>query len=535
MDSKTGLLAMLLASVVSAGAANAQPPDVVQIGVLLSLTGKLSALGEHLQPTVVMAGDDLNRYLEEAGHPWRVSLVMEDTGTSPVISLEKIQALHARGVDIVVGPVSSASVSQVISYANDNNMIVIAPVSSSPALAIPHDSVFRLAPDDRNQGRAMSALLDAEGIDALIPVWRGDTYGDGLRDAVAADFESRGGTVYGGIRYNPETAEFSVSASSLADGVSEAVSNHGAERVAVLAISFEEVVPLLQAASYYDILHAVRWFGSQAIAQSTPIISDGIALQFAQNTGLASLQLWQAPGVRADSISDRLAELLGEAPNTYAYNVYDALWLAGMTILDTGSADPRDIRAAIHDVAGAGIGGALSSTTLNVAGDLALGNYRVWSVGGGSWVPGVIYHGEDDTIRMGAHPGSGEVLLEYGPNPGSTRQPTAAQLLQGSMLLEDEIGWVNEAFLLPYDVKLTARECGEDSAHYRQGGITICYELVDGLYGMWSEFDGDPEYADTFALYNAHKTFHHGLGHAILDMYDIRWWESRFLALEIGE
>ena len=113
--------------------------------------------------------------------------------------MEKIHALHARGADIVMGPVISASVSSIVSYANDNNMIVIAPVSSSPALAIPGDSVFRLAPDDRNQGRAVGAMLQDAGVDALVPVWRGDTYGDGLRDAAAADFESRGGTTYDGI------------------------------------------------------------------------------------------------------------------------------------------------------------------------------------------------------------------------------------------------------------------------------------------------------------------------------------------------
>ena len=522
MDIRTILLAMMLVLAASTGVAYAQVPEEVQIGVLLPLTGKLSALGGHLQPTTVLASDDFNDYLEANGYTWRVQLVMEDTGASPVLALEKIQALHARGADIVVGPVTSASVSSIMPYANDNNMIVIAPVSSSPALAIPDDSVFRLTPDDRNQGKAMGALLYNSGIDVLIPVWRGDTYGDGLRDAVAADFETRGGTTHDGIRYNPEIGEFSVSMSSLADMVSEVVREYGADRVAVLAISFEEVVPLLQSASGYDILSDVQWFGSQAVAQSTPIISDGIALGFAQNANLTSLQLWQAPGIRADSISERLTELLGEAPNTYTSNVYDAMWLAGMTVLESGSADPLVLRASVRGVADSGIGGALSSTAMNEAGDLILASYRIWYVSNDTWVPGAIYHGDDDTAQTELQTlDSGAMRISYEPNPNSNRESAAAQWLHDTMLLEDKAVWVNETFLLPRDVKLTAMACGKANATYRQDEITICYELVDHLHDMWLELDGDPTYTDTFVLYNMYEIFLHNLGHAILDVYDV--------------
>ena len=431
----------MLACVASFGTAHAQIPEDVQVGVLLPLTGKLTALGEHLQSAVNLAGIDLNEYLEAGGHRWRVSLLIEDTGASPVIALDKIQVLHARGADIVVGPVTSASVSSIISYANDNNMTVISPVSSSPALAIPGDSVFRLVPDDRNQGMAIAAMLEAEGMEALIPIWRGDTYGDGLMNATAHDFESRGGISYEGIRYNPEAAEFSASVSSLADAVSEAVKTHGAERVAVLVISFEEVVSLLQTASYHEVLYTVKWFGSQSVAQSTPVTSDRIALGFAQNTGLTSLQLWQAPGVRAESVKDRLTEELGATPNTYVYNVYDAMLLAGMAILNSSSAHPADIRASIGDVAESGIGGTLSSTTLNAAGDLILANYRIWSVSNGSWVPGAIYHGGDDASNWKVYmldlinaerTRAGLDHVELGPNPAA--QAHADDMLENCYL-----------------------------------------------------------------------------------------------------
>lgn len=96
-------------------------------------------------------------------------MMVEDTGAGPVIILEEDQALHTRGADIV-GPVTPVPAFRIVSYANGNSMIVIAPVISSPALAIPGDPVFRLAPDSRNQGRAVGAMLQDAGVDAPVPV-----------------------------------------------------------------------------------------------------------------------------------------------------------------------------------------------------------------------------------------------------------------------------------------------------------------------------------------------------------------------------
>ena len=76
MEGREILLAMAIVSAASAGAAHAQISEEMKGGMLLPLTGKLSALGEHLQPTAIMAGDDFNDYLKAGGHPWRVSLVV---------------------------------------------------------------------------------------------------------------------------------------------------------------------------------------------------------------------------------------------------------------------------------------------------------------------------------------------------------------------------------------------------------------------------------------------------------------------------
>ena len=75
--------------------------------------------------------------------------------------------------------------------------------------------------------------MQHEGIEVLVPVWRGDTWGDGLGDAATGSFRDRGGIVGEGIRYNPESPEFSASTSLLAEKVQEYVDEYGADKVAV--------------------------------------------------------------------------------------------------------------------------------------------------------------------------------------------------------------------------------------------------------------------------------------------------------------
>ena len=378
--------------------AYAQVPDTVRIGVVLPLTGDLSSFGLQLNHAARLAADDFNAYLAERDASWRVHVVTEDTETNPVRALEKTQALHSRGIDIVIGPAGSAQLSSMLGYLNDNNMIAISPSSTAPALAIPDDAAFRTVPDDYHQGKALGALLEHDGVEVIIPMWRGDVYGDGLVDATISAFESRGGISYDGVRYNPDTSDYSVSVADLADKVAEAAGEFGADNTAVLFVAFDEAVSIFQTASTYDILDDVRWFGGEAVAQSTPVALDPLASEFAMEADLITVQLLLDPGDRADSVSERLEDVLGEVPNAFAYTTYDAVWLAGLSVLEADSADPAEIRKVIRSVSKSYSDGALSSIELNEAGDLILANYETWLLTGSGWVRSVSYDGQQDVI-----------------------------------------------------------------------------------------------------------------------------------------
>ena len=123
----------------------------------------------------------------------------------------------------------------------------------------------------------------------------------------------------------------------------------------------------------------------------------------------------------------------------------------------------------------------------------------------------------------------GDFVYYYGPNPNSPYEYTSAQWLQDINFLENEAAWLNANFRLPYDAYIEAVECGEANAYYYpyEKKVQICYELIDDLKNRWHmwpslyKFESDAAPLEDFVFDNLYATFHHEIGHAILDIYDI--------------
>src|SRR5690554_330678 len=106
--------------------------------------------------------------LAAGGSDIRFQLVVEDTRTTPEGALAAIESLAAAGVQVVIGPYSSAASSGVRGFADANKILVISPSSTSPALAIPDDYLFRLIVSDTLQGAAVSKLIDRDGYKQVV-------------------------------------------------------------------------------------------------------------------------------------------------------------------------------------------------------------------------------------------------------------------------------------------------------------------------------------------------------------------------------
>ena len=172
--------------------ANSSLAGPVTIGGLFPLTGDFGTFGLQMRAAMELAVTDFNDYLAEGNTGWRLEMAVEDTATNTDLALEKIRQMHESGMTVVTGAMTSASVDAIKKYTDDNDMLVVACCSKAPSLAIAGDSIYRLAADDSGHGIALASLIEAGGKEAIVPIWRGDTYGDGLRDAISGEFEDLG-------------------------------------------------------------------------------------------------------------------------------------------------------------------------------------------------------------------------------------------------------------------------------------------------------------------------------------------------------
>jgi branched-chain amino acid transport system substrate-binding protein len=401
---KAALLLVLLAAAASMFVARASSSHAegdtpattdLQVGALLDLSGSWSTLGKTSQEALNLAADSIN---SQAGMP-HVTVTVADTGLDPDTALAKLQQFYDDGIRVVIGPQSSSEVAAIADYATEHGIIIISQGSTASSLSLPDDTVFRLPPDDKLETAAMAALMQADGITTVVPVWRDDAGNAGLADSLRAAFEAAGGTVTDGVQYAADTTDFGPTLDDVAAQLATAQEDPDA-KVGIYLAAFGEAADLFDAAAARDDLGGVNWYGSDGAALLPDLTADATAAAFAhQVTFMAPIfgldrstegeALWQP-------IAEQIKDATGIEPDAFGLSAYDALTLAAQaaTVADP-TADATAYAAALVSTAAtsSGITGPLA---LNDAGDRAAGPFDFWAVctagdAGPAWVLGATY------------------------------------------------------------------------------------------------------------------------------------------------
>lgn len=378
----------------------------VQIGALLPITGDGSLHGQDIRATLDLAESEINQYLQERGAGWELDIVVEDTQTSPVIALENIEAIKAHGIDLVIGTYSSAELRNVMGYATSNNMLMISFGSTATSLAIPGDKIFRFIPDSAKQAPVNARIFEALGITHVIPVWRGDAWGDDLAEATKESFELLGGTFHDGVRYNPEAVEFSTEIALLSDQVEKLAKEVDRNRVGILLLTFSEGIHIAQYAYQYENLYSLEWVGIDTLLNVGGPGSDPISSEFFDSQLTVSI-LSPPENPVYDRVASYVLETLGRQPIIYSISAYEAAWALGLSMYAADSTDPELIAAAMPGVLEER-SGALGKIVLNEAGDLTTSNYVIQQLEDNEWIHTGSYGSASDRIVWNEDPASAE-------------------------------------------------------------------------------------------------------------------------------
>jgi branched-chain amino acid transport system substrate-binding protein len=381
----------LFAAIFLGGCTSAPPQDTgtvtpageVPVDALLPLSGVGASLGDSSKAALLTAQDDINQYYREIGSPTRVRVVIHDTGTDPATARALAEQVRAGGGRFVIGYLSSAESAAIKTYTDSNGMIAISSGSTAPALAIPNDSLYRMISDDSAQGEFMAVYLDEEDIRAIVPLWRGDIYGDSLTNLTRAAFSTRGGVARDGVRYDPQTTDFNATAASLDTLTGEAIDSYGAESVGIYAVTFNEIADIMNASAGRPNLSRVRWFGSDGNTLDPSLTGTTPAALFAARVNMTG-SIWGIPYEYQNSSERvRITERLGREPDGSAIALYDTLWVV-MEVLEETPAEANQTelaRALVRHLDT--YNGASSDLTPNSAGDRILASYDFIEVVGG--------------------------------------------------------------------------------------------------------------------------------------------------------
>lgn len=365
--------------------------------------GSTTSRSEEALAAVQLAEDDFNRHLRKAWAGWTLDVRVEDTAGDPATALQKVTGLHEDGIDIVIGPHFDAELLHIKDYVDDNGMLVISHASAFSALAIPDDAVFRLVPSDGQNAKALAKVLRSLPPNVWVTIWRGDAWGDGMAEAVKREFEAIGGTMDNAVRYDPDTTDFTEHASLLAERVKHHLAAHVeyVEPVGVLAVTHREIRDIGRAAAEHGSFKRAHGVGDDAELDGTGLLSEhctwveppcrrlvsGASLlpgglvnrQFPVFHSISAVHFNLPIGAAGERVIDTMSEKFGHRPDESVLAIYDAVWVAGLSILAADSTDAgsvlQEVRAVTEDY-----DAALGTISLDEAGDLVADHYGIWWV-----------------------------------------------------------------------------------------------------------------------------------------------------------
>jgi ABC-type branched-subunit amino acid transport system substrate-binding protein len=374
----------------AARAAGMPEYEDVRIGVMAPASGGASGYGMDIMAASRLAVADFNEHLAGSGAAWRLVPVYADSLTDPGAVMPGLEYFDALGVRVVAGPSIDLFGAEVSEFASDRGMLLLSCCSVTLESSIPGDNLYRMTPNQTNHGAILADVIYESGRTVIIPAGRNSEWVTDLLESAVERFVARGGEATDVVVYDTYEGFGGDGLASMNDTVSEAGHALGYDRVAVLYVGFEETFELIRDAAGYGGLAAVQWFGADA----NTLLHDH-PLDAAAAVDFTVVQPVSLGGQRSVALGERLASELGRYPSVYAYQQYDAVWLLGTAILESGRTDADALKAYMDGLTHVGMGG----MTFDGYGDMASAAYGIWHIRDGVWTLAGIVDSSDGPLH----------------------------------------------------------------------------------------------------------------------------------------
>jgi branched-chain amino acid transport system substrate-binding protein len=201
--------------------------DDLKVGILFGFTGPI----ESLTPPMADGAELAMKEVSDSGLLLNGASVTSVRGDSTCTDASAATAAAERLVTVdriaaLVGADCSGVTTAVLNnVAVPNNLLMISPAATSPALAADTDKglFFRTAPSDSRQGELLAKVLTDRGIKTVAVTYTNNDYGKGFADSFDAAYKAVGGTVTLVAPHDDGKADYSAEVSALSVAGGEAL------------------------------------------------------------------------------------------------------------------------------------------------------------------------------------------------------------------------------------------------------------------------------------------------------------------------
>lgn len=319
-----------------------QGPVTYTIGSVEPITGDYASYGTSFQNSVDLAVAQMNANLTAAGSNIQFATVHQDDQGTPGGALAAVTAeFQAKGVQVVIGPLTSAEVKGTVQYATQNHIIILPGAATATSLEGISPYVFRPGqPGDQFEGTVIGQTVIQTGAKNVVYLYRDDTSESGTFNISSAIMTAAGLHVMG-IALPPSSPasppEYSAQVQAAGTDVQQFLSGGGttSNTVVVLGAGGTEAQNVFTHAATTDPLGKVRWYGIESLNDQKLLAAPVGAFMAQVSLTIAVPTVSNSP--QFQYFNATYTKMFHQPPTAFSNYFYDNAWIAMLSVLSAGS------------------------------------------------------------------------------------------------------------------------------------------------------------------------------------------------------
>ena len=287
--------------------------NVFTVGVVGPLTGDAAIYGTNVVNAAQIAVDEINAL----GGDIQFQLISADDVNDPETSVNAYNQLMDKGMQMLVGTVTSKPALSVSPLSNEDRVFTLTPSASGDDVIEGNDNTYQVCFTDSNQGSRSAQYIDEHFDDAKIAIIykNDDPYSQGIRDTFAAEAKTRGmDVVYEGTFDSSSQTDFNVQLTG--------AQSAGADLL-FLPIYYTPASVILTQANAMG--YEPTFFGVDGMDGILTV--DGFDTTLAEGVYLLTPFSADAEDEATQSFVSEYQSRHGEIPNQFAADAYDGVYI----------------------------------------------------------------------------------------------------------------------------------------------------------------------------------------------------------------